>query len=440
MPLPNPVIVVPGITATYLRDEYALPPEIVWSVLRKEYERVSLHPDDIRYEATEPARVRRDQIFEIAYRELVEELRYNLRTREDQAVPVYPFGYDWRHPLETLEAELAAFIDEVIERTKLMKHYFDQGYADDPKVNLVGHSMGGLIVTGYVAKFGKKARVGKVATLATPYRGAFEALIKVVTGTATLGTDAPSSREREAARITPALYHLLPTCAGVEIDPALPRTLFNPGTWQPTIVETLEEYVRLHAVSKRNRKEQAAELFSGMLETARRYRARTDGFKLESAGLGAADWLCVVGVNTKTRIRMRVLSTRKGPEFDLGSKGVDKRGREILYRDNQWGDGKDAVKSRITGDGTVPFEGAIPSFLDLSNLVCVAPEDFGYFEIPDRVVTSVAGFHGILPNMDMLHRLIVRHFTGRPDSRGNTWGRPAPGVRKWDPPLKLQPR
>jgi hypothetical protein len=119
---------------------------------------------------------------------------------------------------------------------------------------------------------------------------------------------------------------------------------------------------------------------------------------------------------------------------------VDRRGREILYRDNQWGDGKDPVKSRITGDGTVPFEGAIPSFLDLSNLVCVAPEDFGYFEIPDRVVTSVAGFHGILPNMDMLHRLIVRHFTGRPDSRGNTWGRPAPGVRKWDPPLKLQPR
>jgi hypothetical protein len=39
--------------------------------------------------------------------------------------------------------------------------------------------------------------------------------------------------------------------------------------------------------------------------------------------------------------------------------------------------------------------------------------------------------------MDMLHRLIVRHFTGRPDPRGNTWGRPAPGVapEQWRPPV-----
>jgi hypothetical protein len=39
--------------------------------------------------------------------------------------------------------------------------------------------------------------------------------------------------------------------------------------------------------------------------------------------------------------------------------------------------------------------------------------------------------------MDMLHRLIVRHFTGRPDRHGNTWGRPAPGVLadQWSPPL-----
>jgi hypothetical protein len=40
--------------------------------------------------------------------------------------------------------------------------------------------------------------------------------------------------------------------------------------------------------------------------------------------------------------------------------------------------------------------------------------------------------------MDMLHRLIVRHFTGRPDTRGNTWGRPVPGVSNWQPPLALE--
>ena len=49
MALPNPVIVVPGITATYLHDEYPLPPEDIWKVLKKDYERIMLHPNDLRY-------------------------------------------------------------------------------------------------------------------------------------------------------------------------------------------------------------------------------------------------------------------------------------------------------------------------------------------------------------------------------------------------------
>ena len=89
--LPAPVIVIPGITATYLRDEYTLPPEAVWTVIKKDFARITLHPDDLRYEATEPARVMPDQIYEIAYGELVKELRYNLAVAPDVPVPVYLF-------------------------------------------------------------------------------------------------------------------------------------------------------------------------------------------------------------------------------------------------------------------------------------------------------------------------------------------------------------
>ena len=119
MSLPDPVIVVPGITATYLRDDYPLPPEIIWKVLpmHKDYGRATLHPDNPDYEAREPAVVRPGQLYEIAYKELIEELRYNLSPNVDQEVPVYPFGYDWRKPLEMIETELDVFIDEVIERT-----------------------------------------------------------------------------------------------------------------------------------------------------------------------------------------------------------------------------------------------------------------------------------------------------------------------------------
>ncbi len=96
----------------------------------------------------------------------------------------------------------------------------------------------------------------------------------------------------------------------------------------------------------------------------------------------------------------------------------------------------------LTGDGTVHFKGAVPEFLPYESLVCVTPEDYGYWELVDKVTTKAAGFHGILPNMNMVHRMLVRHFTGKGDTRKNTWGRPAPGVSAddWTPPLKLTPK
>jgi len=66
MAKPNPTIVVPGITATYLRDYYPVSPETIWAVLRKDYDRAALHPDNLDYEAREPARVLPDQLGEIA--------------------------------------------------------------------------------------------------------------------------------------------------------------------------------------------------------------------------------------------------------------------------------------------------------------------------------------------------------------------------------------
>lgn len=425
MDLCCPVIVVPGITATQLLDQYPLPAELVWSVLGKDYARVSMHPDNVRHEALEPARVQPGQVFEIAYRELVEELRYNLRQTEDQPVPVYTFGYDWRQPLDDSETQLALFIEEVIERTRLMRHYVKAGYDAAPKVNLVGHSMGGLVIAGCLERLRRKARVAKVATLATPFCGSFESVIQLATGTASLGGGAPSSREREAARVTPAVYHLLPTCPGLESGN---RKIYDPDIWQESILDTLEEYVRLHAVSTKDRKAQARELFVGLLKAAEKHRARIDGLRLSAAGLKRQDWLCVAGVDALTRVRLRVEWTRRGPYFVFDSR--DRR--------NEWSTAGDEQQRRLTGDGTVPLAAAIPKFLGAENVVCVRPKDYGYWELQDRVTTSVAGFHGILPNMDMLHRLIVRHFTGRPDRHENTWGRPVPGVTRWEPPLELK--
>jgi pimeloyl-ACP methyl ester carboxylesterase len=427
MALPDPVIVVPGITANYLRDDYLLPPEDIWTVLNLDYERAALHPDDPRYEARLPALIRPGQLYEVAYKELIEELRHNLSPAADQPVPVYPFAYDWRQPLESIEPLLRAFVQEVADRTALLPHYARDGYPARGTVSLVGHSMGGLLIAGYVERYKRSGAVGKVATLATPFRGSFEAVIKLTTGTADLGVKPPSSREREAARITPALYYLLPDVPdGIVVDPALPNSLFDPRVWQPSIIQTIQEYVRLHGVNPTNPAAQADALFRRFLAAAQAHRSRIAGLDLGQAGLSAQDWLCVAGVGTTTRVRLQIMLQNGVPDFRFQSSD----------RDDQWGNTN--PRQRVfTGDGTVPFEGAVPGFLSRDNLVCVTPEDYGYWEVQDRLTTQVAGFHGILPNMDMLHRLIARHLTGAPDTHGNTWGRRAPGVAVWQPPLPL---
>ncbi len=429
-----PVIFVPGITGTYLRDEYLLPPDRIWGMIEHNYGRVALHPDDPRFEAIEPARVRADSIFDVAYKEIIQELRYSLCTDEDSPVPVFPFAYDWRLPLDIIEKQFSDFVDEVIDRTKLILHYISAGYKENPKVSLIGHSMGGLIIAGYLDTKGTAAPVSKVATLATPYHGSFEAVIKIATGTANLGTDTPQSREREAARLTSSLYHLLPDIQdALEIgDPKLPTptSLFNPAIWQHSIVNSVLAYVQKR-MAVTNQEQKAQELFAKFLEAAQTYRARIDKFQLSQTNLKKEDWLCVAGVNSDTRVRMRISIANGSPLFDLSSK----------YRLNYWRK-KDRTQAewQLTGDGTVPFEAALPNFLDRENIVCVTPQDYGYWEVQDTLAARVAGFHAIICNMDMLHRMIVRHFTGRADLGGNTWGYPAPGITagQWKPPLAMR--
>lgn len=446
--LPYPVIVVPGITATYLRDDYSLPPDFAWTVLTKKYDRIALHPDDLRYECIEPARMQADQLYEIAYRELIEELRHNLSPKADQPVPVYPFGYDWRQPLDVVEAKLKAFIDEVIDRTKLLRHYDADGYASDPRVNLIGHSMGGLIIAGCIESMTRdgtaEKKIGKVASLASPFKGSFEAVVKIATGTANLGGDVPSSREREIARLTPALYHLFPSMTdadSIKIEQGLTGTsLFDASLVQPSVLDTIAEFIRLNGLNKKDRVAQAQDLLSAMLDQARRHRERIEQLKLSDAGLTYKDWLCVVGVGSVTRVRLEISNDHGKPLYNLQSTDRMNEWKNIIAEDgfNQ----QVEAKRRETGDGTVPFNGAIPGFLALENLVCVTPDDYGYWELQDKAVSSVTGFHGILPNMNMLHRLLTTHFQkGRADRNqskyDNIWGRPAPGVTKqtWEPAI-----
>src|ERR1039458_5689672 len=132
---PSPVILVPGIKGSTLRDEYPTTPETVWSLAQavmSAYDRITLHPYNAHYEAREP--------------------RHNLTMQPENPVPVFPFAYDWRQPLAAVQLQLEAFIEEVIARTSLLPHYNKDGFnTTTGKVSLIGHSMGGLIIAGHLA-------------------------------------------------------------------------------------------------------------------------------------------------------------------------------------------------------------------------------------------------------------------------------------------------
>lgn len=422
--LPSPVIFLPGIMGSVLRDEYPVDPETVWSPLKlliKSYERITLHPSDVRYELIEPARVNSDQVFVLIYGEIIEELRHNLTPQADKPVPVFPFAYDWRQPLELIEASLSTFIDEVIDRTKLLRHYNKMGYGGEvpAKVSLVAHSMGGLIVAGYLQKYGE-AKVDKVATIASPLRGSLEAIAKTTTGVGALGLSPSSSREREAARVTPALYYLLPSFKGaVTADQGLSDDIFVPEAWQPGVIQTLASFIRMYGLESGPPLARAIELLRSMLDAAWKHRSRIERLTLSDSKM----WLSIVGLDASTRLAMRIKSDGGKPWFELEE-----------ARD-EW-DADDAAHNVNTGDNTVPYLGARSKFIPTKEVVCVTPDDFGFWEIKDKLLEK-GGFHSSLPNMNLVQRLVVSHLRGA--IYGDVWGRPAPDLNTtatpWDPPI-----
>ncbi len=412
-----------------LRDQYPVDPETVWSPLKlliKSYERITLHPSDVRYELIEPARVNADQVFVLVYGEIIEEMRHNLTPQADRPVPVYPFAYDWRQPLALMEDELSEFIDEVIDRTKLLRHYNKAGYGtkDFPgKVNLVAHSMGGLIVAGYIQKCGE-AKVEKVVTIASPFRGSLEAVAKVTTGVGALGEAPGSSREREAARVTPALYHLLPSYKGaVTAEAGLSDDLFLPKAWQPSVIQTLASFIRMYGLGDGTPQDRAIELLESMLDAAWKHRTRIEKLALSDSKM----WLSIVGVDEDTRVSMRITSDSGKPWFELGAAR------------NEWHKGTPA-SDVVTGDNTVPYLGAQANFIPIEEIVCVAPKDFGFWEFKDKLLEK-SGFHSALPNMNLVQRLTISHIKGQ--QYGDVWGHRPPDLdpsTKWDPPIAgLQP-
>ena len=451
-PIPcNPVILIPGIKGSELTDEYPADREAVWSVLasvRGDYKRLALHPDDRRYERIEPARIVPGPMFNLIYEQLLTSLRHELSPQEDRPTPVYAFPYDWRRGLADVQAQLADFIDEVIARTLLLRHYWQSDWRKAPRVNLVGHSMGGLIVAGFLAEHGGD-KVGKVATLAAPFQGSANAVLTIATGQSTLTSFAASPAEREVARLLPAIYHLLPSYASALTWPGgLARSFYKPLAWQPSVYETIAEYIRLY--SRRDPVELAklpdriadsVGILKSILAAAQQHRASVDTLDLKAAGLSAGDWLCIAGIGEPTVDRIVATTTplRDPKEFAKAALFEDGQGMQIDLLASGPVDAYDPAHPDLpmprTGDSTVPLVGALPIFLPYASLVAVTRGHFAWWELADRLVNGIVDLHASLPRMNAVQSMVIAHFLGR-DVRA-VKALPAPGVKAadWTPPV-----
>lgn len=116
---------------------------------------------------------------------------------------VYP--YDWRKDIRTTKEGLDKLIEEVKQRS------------GQPKVNIVAHSMGGLVARYYIADEEKAKNVGKLISLGVPHLGTVEALKAVMYGT-WIGYDfrlfwigIPPSEIKDVSQNMPGMFTLQPS-------------------------------------------------------------------------------------------------------------------------------------------------------------------------------------------------------------------------------------
>lgn len=92
---------------------------------------------------------------------------------------VYFFGYDWRRSNLASAAELAHFIDGILKGRIEAGGESHSGVrhtdADEARVDIVAHSMGGLVVSAFLARPGAAQTVRRVLLVGSPLKGASDA-------------------------------------------------------------------------------------------------------------------------------------------------------------------------------------------------------------------------------------------------------------------------
>ncbi len=158
---------------------------------------------------------------------------------------LFVFPYDWRKSNAESAALLANYINDCV-----------RAYHPDKNVNILAHSMGGLVARRYVldqAAAGLQAPVSKIITLGTPWLGAPKAVRILETGEFFLAANLLMIRQsklRELAATWPGAHELIPGpqyFAMVSADGATaarygPHLQNVGGSWLPSNFASFRSY------------------------------------------------------------------------------------------------------------------------------------------------------------------------------------------------------
>lgn len=190
----KPIVLIPGIQGTKLANVNEKDFKTVWSGIKKYFSNIHILKLQFDGKSDKGAEniIERADVENIAYSEIINYLR-SLNYR------VYIFGYDWRKSNADSAEDLAVFVKKI--QVKL----------NEPKINFITHSMGGLVLSAYMKSLSSPDRlktINKVIFTVPPFLGSIEASFNLTIGKSRLFNS--SDDFRKIGRTFPGLYELLP--------------------------------------------------------------------------------------------------------------------------------------------------------------------------------------------------------------------------------------
>lgn len=304
------LIYLPGIMGSELVDDrgnvvWGLKPSLIFrqALFGDVLERLELRPGDgIR--ASRPVRFPVNLPLLTAM-EPYSALEARLKTAALRPEAVRSFAYDWRKSIAVAAAELAPFarahLTEWRRRWRALPD--DERKGPEPRLTLVGHSMGGLVASHFAAFGDDDEAVRRIVTLGTPFGGSLNAVNVLATGDA-LPMRLFARALRDTARTLPGLHELLARWECVADGRTLRKL-------------TAADLVGIGA---------SRELFDAASETMDGLQAALRG----EAGARRPSVRCLVGTTQPTR---QTVAFRDGvPTFFESIDDVDHRGDGTVFR------------------------------------------------------------------------------------------------------------